>query len=254
MDFYLSKIISEMMLPPSSIIILLVVAIIAWKKYSKLARYTLTGTTVIFFVLSFPLVAQTLIGMLEVYPALNDVEIKNTKARAIVVLGGGRYVNAPEYGDDTVNARTLERIRYGVHLNRVGGLPILVTGGAPIEKGKPEAELMALVLVNEFDVTPKWVERGSRTTQENAEMSRDLLIKADVKHVLLVTHAWHMIRAKQIFEQYGFTVTPAPTRFEGFRAGSLTVLDFLPNAHALEQSYFALHEILGIVWYSVAYS
>jgi uncharacterized SAM-binding protein YcdF (DUF218 family) len=253
MDFYLSKIVSELMLPPASIILLLILVIIAWKKYSKLARYTLIATTVIFFLLSFPLVSQTLVGMLEVYPALNDVEVKTTKAQAIVVLGGGRYEKAPEYGDDTVNARTLERVRYGVHLNRINGLPILVTGGAPINEGKPEAELMALVLVNEFDVTPKWVERNSRTTQENAQMSRDLLTKTDIKHVLLVTHAWHMIRAKQIFEQYGFIVTPAPTRFEGFRAGSIDILDFLPSAHALEKSYFALHELMGVVWYTLAY-
>ena len=47
-----------------------------------------------------------------------------SKARS----AGGRLLASPEYGD-TINTRTLARVRYGAWLSRASGLPILVSGG-----------------------------------------------------------------------------------------------------------------------------
>jgi uncharacterized SAM-binding protein YcdF (DUF218 family) len=53
-------------------------------------------------------------------------------AQAIVILGGGRRLFAPEYSlGETVSSGTLERLRYGAMVARESHLPILVSGGKP---------------------------------------------------------------------------------------------------------------------------
>src|SRR3954466_12212342 len=64
------------------------------------------------------------------------------QADAIVVLSGGLYYKAPEYGGDTVNNYVLERMRYAVQLYRLTGKPVLVTGGSWRDGARPEADTM----------------------------------------------------------------------------------------------------------------
>ncbi len=52
----------------------------------------------------------------------------------IVILGGGRRIGAmeyPQYQDQNIEARAMERVRYGVTLSQATRLPILIAGGAP---------------------------------------------------------------------------------------------------------------------------
>ena len=72
-----------------------------------------------------------------------------SQAQAIVIVAGGRHRNAPEYGGETVNPLTLERLRYGARLARASGLPILLSGGAP-SGGTAEALLMRDALERDF--------------------------------------------------------------------------------------------------------
>ena len=68
-----------------------------------------------------------------------------------------------------------------------------------------------------------------------------------------MTHAAHMPRAVQAFENEGIQVYAAPTAHRsGNRAGA-GILDWLPNAEALRRSRVALHERLGSVWYRMRY-
>jgi len=92
-----------------------------------------------------------------------------------------------------------------------------------------------------------WVEEGSRNTFENAQLSAALLKPAGIERIYLVTHAWHMRRARIAFEHAGFTVIPAPTGFA--TRFKLTVVDFLPDARALHDSGVFFREGVGIGWY-----
>jgi uncharacterized SAM-binding protein YcdF (DUF218 family) len=254
MGFFISKIISNLILPPSSLIILLLIGIgLIIKKRLVWGKRLVILSTIGLIVLSLPITAMTLMSFNEPYPALTNHSIQNAKAEAIIILGGGRNYDAEEYGGDTVSEITLERIRYGVRLHRQTNLPILVTGGAPLHDRVPEGELMATALQQDFQVSPNWKETNSRNTAENAMFSYEILAKENVKDIFLVTHAWHLSRAVKIFEQQGFRVTPAPTAFEGFGPSPLVFVDFLPNAKAFLKSYYALHEIIGRVWYAIRY-
>jgi uncharacterized SAM-binding protein YcdF (DUF218 family) len=222
--------------------IMLVGALLAWRRPLQAWRPAVLALIVL-YPLSTQFVADRLLGWLE--PPPRD-PAADRNGQAIVVLGSGTYFNAPEYGSDTVSAGSLVRLRYAAYLHRTLRKPVLVSGGTPEGGQVPEAELMKQVLQRDFNVPTQWVENGSRNTFESAGMTRDQL-KSTVQQVYLVTHAWHMPRARFAFEHAGFMVIPAPT---GYTTGfELTVLDFLPDAVALSNSSQFFHEIAGIAWY-----
>ena len=171
-------------------------------------------------------------------------------ADAIVILSGGTYFRAPEYGGkDTVSGFVLERLRYGVKLQREVGKPILVTGGKPLGGSTAEALLMKSVLEQDFHVPVHWVEIDSNNTYESALNSFQTLQHAGINRIYLVTHAWHMPRAAEIFRQVGFEVIEAPmafsTRYE------INLLAFLPRAESLQDSKIVVHELIGLLWYQL---
>lgn len=176
------------------------------------------------------------------------VSARAADAQAIVVLGAGRIRNAPEYGmQDIPGPGALQRLRYAATLQRETGLPLLVTGGSPDGSSESEAAIMARVLEHDFSVPVKWQEELSNNTAENAQFSSRILRAAGIHRILLVTDAMHMPRAKRVFEQAGLDAVPAPTIF--ISAGPRTFDDFLPNG--LRDASYALHEWLGLAWYSV---
>lgn len=170
-------------------------------------------------------------------------------AQAIVVLAAGNSEHAPEYGGNAPDSIALARLRYGARLQHQTALPLLVTGGNadPARRIPPKAESMARVLREDFRTEVRWVEAASATTAENALFSARLLKQDGVHKVLLVTDAMHMPRAKRVFERAGLQVVEAPTVFRAW--GPVSASSFLPRADALESSYYAAYEWLGLAWY-----
>ena len=113
------------------------------------------------------------------------------------------------------------------------------------------AAVMRQTLKRDFDVPVRWVEAAARNTYENARFSAQLLKRANVRTIYLVTHAWHMRRAKASFQAVGIEVVAAPTRFASKPTPRLG--DFLPAARALEASHAAMYEWLGLLWYTWRY-
>jgi uncharacterized SAM-binding protein YcdF (DUF218 family) len=69
--------------------------------------------------------------------------------------------------------------------------------------------------------------------------------------VLLVTSAFHMPRARRLFERAGMSVIPFPVDFKVSAARVISVLDFLPAAGALTQTEIAMREWYGRLYYLV---
>ena len=195
---------------------------------------------------SLPLVSGALMASLEARagPALQGKD----GAQAIVVLSGGLSTDAPEYGGDTAGARTLLRLRYGALLAHRYDLPLLVAGGRPDKATRSEAAVMADILAQEFAVKVRWQETQSRNTAENATMSAAILRAAGIRRVVLVTQAFHMPRAARLFRDAGIEVVPAPTNFTATGRSPFAPTDLLPQVSAMQNSYYALHEWLGIAW------
>ena len=177
-------------------------------------------------------------------------------AQAIVVLASGRLQRAPEYGDrDIPDYIALARVRYGAHLQRRTGLPLLVSGGngasgvdpAVNDRAYVKADAMATALREDFGVAVQWVERHSRDTNENASDSAVLLRAAGVQRILLVTDAMHMSRSCAAFERAGLDVVNAPTMFFSKQAQGSS--SWVPGAEGMRRSRYALYEWMGSIWY-----
>jgi uncharacterized SAM-binding protein YcdF (DUF218 family) len=244
MEWLITKAFSALLAPLGiALVILLVAALVAWRR--PLAAWRPVALAlIVLYPLSTHFVADQLLWWLE--PAPRD-PAADRSGQAIVVLGGGTYFSAPEYGGDTVKAQVLARLRYAAHLHRALDKPVLASGGAPEGNSVPEARLMREVLQQDFRITVQWIEEGSRNTFENAQLSASLLKPAGVQRIYLVTHAWHMRRARVAFEHAGFNVISAPTGYA--TRFKLSVLDFLPDARALYDSGLFFREATGIGWY-----
>ncbi len=249
MEWLITNGIAALLIPPGSLLLLAAVGAVAALRRHRIGRLLVVLSFVALYLLSARFVADALLKTLE--PEPQDPR-SDRSGLAIVVLGGGTYFSAPEYGrQDTVSAYTLARLRYAAYLHHELGKPIMTTGGAPQGNAVPEAEQMRQVLRQDFRVPVQWAEQGSNNTLENARLSYRLLDAAGIQRIYLVTHAWHMPRAKLAFERAGFTVIPAPTGYS--TRYELTVLDFLPSANALLRSSHFFHEAAGLGWYHLRF-
>ncbi len=255
MEFLFVKTVSAVILPPGINLFMAGLGGLLMMRWRRFGGGVVILALVSLYGLSTAVLSGPLLSSLETYPALSAEDLRRGDAGAIVVLAADRYSNAPECdGFDTVSRYTLERLRYGARLYRQTSLPVLVTGGAPLEHDFSLAFLMKEVLVDDFRVPVVWSEEGSRTTWENAELTNAILQKEGISRFYLVTHAWHMPRAMTAFRRLGLDPTAAPTSFttrSSARTGRF--LGWLPSAGALKQSSLALHEYLGRLWYWLRY-
>lgn len=237
--------ISALLLPPLNLILLCALGLWLRRRWPRCGLALSVAALIALAVLSTRMGASLFVDPLEkMNPPLLSAQAAG--AQAIVVLGGGRISNAPEYGgQDIPGSIALQRLRYAAKLQRETGLPLLVTGGQPDGSAESEAAGMARVLRDDFSVPVKWQEQMSNNTAENAQFSSRMLRAAGVQRILLVTDAIHMQRAKIAFQQAGLQVVPAATLFTS--SVRVTLSDFLPTS--LHLASYALHEWLGLAWY-----
>lgn len=245
MSWLLTNTVAALLLPPLSLLLLLALGLFLLYRRRKYAWPLIVATFALLWLASTPYVADGGLHLLEARTA----PLGKQRADAIVILGGGTYFLAPEYGQDTVNAQTLARLRYGARLQRATGKPILVTGGKPLGNSLSEAEQMKDALERDFGVPVRWAESDSDNTYENAGYSFRILQQAGIRKIYLVTHAWHMPRAADIFRRAGFEVVEAPTAFATRHRNDL--LAFLPRGDAMRDSSIFVHELIGLLWYRV---
>lgn len=246
-NWLLTNIGASFLLPPLNLIALGAIGFWLRNRWPRAGNVLGFGSLLILLGLSTQAGARLLIAPLEAQ-TLPLQSIKAVDAQAIVILGGGRMKDAPEYaGQDIPSLPTLARLAYGARLHRETRLPILVTGGAPDGAGESEAAVMARALRDDFGAPVRWLEENSNNTAENAQRSVPLLKQAGVQRIVLVTDAMHMPRAHAMFRRLGIQIVAAPTRFVS--AAPWSVADFIPKGKALADSHYALHEWIGLYVY-----
>lgn len=246
---WLKIVVKVLVLPPTGPLVVALVGLAVAVRRPRLGRRIAFGGIALLLVLAMPAVAGFLVRYIDATPAFDAT--RPTNAQAIVILGGGARRQAPEYGGATLSTLSLERVRYGARLARLTRLPVLVSGG-PVGKDDPaEALLMRDVLTREFGVPVRWVEVKSRNTHENAVDSAAILKASGITRVLLVVHSFDVPRARAEFEAAGIDAIPAPTGIPP--ASPAEAGDFLPSPSGLQESYWAIYEILGGALYRVMY-
>lgn len=246
---------SVLILPPLPLLALLALGAALQPRRRRLGSALLLIAALMVWLMCTHAAAKLLSrAVLQPSPVLHAADIdalRDAPRSAIVVLGGGRQTLAPEYGQASLNARSLQRLRYGIWLSRQTGLPLAFSGGVGhgADRGPSEAELAAQTAAQEFGHPLRWQETSSRDTRENARQTLAVLNAAQLEQIVLVTHGYHMRRALRNFEAAaqgsGLRIQPAP--MGGPASPALSPSDWLPTASGFEHTRVTLHEWFGLL-------
>jgi uncharacterized SAM-binding protein YcdF (DUF218 family) len=227
-----------LLLPPLGLVLLLAaLAMIGagWR------RRLLAGLIAVLLIAGHvPIVAD---GLTEV-PGMLTSTLGAASPQVIIVPSLGYQDEGSGRG---VDALTLERLAKAADLARSTGLPVLVSGGRDGAEGPSLGELMAQRLMFQFEVREPWIESKAINTAENAAFSAAILKPKGISAAYLVTQDWHMARAQLAYAAYGIATVPA-----AISTGSLNGpprARWLPSLSAGSRSAWAVHEIIGLIWY-----
>jgi uncharacterized SAM-binding protein YcdF (DUF218 family) len=250
---YLHKILPIFVLPAGLSAILIATGLLRRKQI-----FCWTGLILLLFC-SLPWTGKTLMKMVEGpldQPNLQTVPF----ADAIVVLAGSQNRPAtgftPQWSEALIN-----RFEAGIHLYLEGKAPLILftNGWLPWRRCALPIEQTLFVRAKERGV-PTSALRTTRplqnTAAEAAGVSAALSREPGTSRgsrIILVTSAFHMNRARYLFEKSGFSVIPFPTDYQFCRGNALTAMDLLPSGDGLRRTETALREWYGYLYYRLRY-
>jgi len=213
----------------------------------RLAKQVLLAAIAWFYLCASGAIGIWLMASLERdYPPLAAEDFP--AADVIVLLGGAVHHRAAGASLGNLN-RWSDRLVFTTALYRAGKAPkVLISGGG--ERDRPtEAELTRdILLVMGIPEHAIILEQDSRTTFDNARYTIPMLKQRGWREVLLVTSAFHMPRANQLFSNQGLNVYPAATDHQ-VQTDHGRLLQWLPTLGGLELTTYALHEYIGYFVY-----
>jgi len=230
----LSKLFTFLFLPPGIFIFGLLLAFFLVRSLKKIFFILFAS----FYFISTQYGSNMLLKPLEQF-TLSD----NIKPKAIVVLGSGATIG----GKFKASSGGFKREVRAVLLAKKTNLPIVFSGGGFGVLNEADAFKSDLeILQKNFDFNATvYYERDALNTIQNAQYTNLLFEqKGFAKEIYLVTSAYHMKRATELFKDNGFKVITKPADFKN---DDNTYLTFLPNMGYLNNSYEAIHEYFGLL-------
>ena len=186
-----------------------------------------------------------------------DYSMVNSADGIVVLSGGG--INLSPVNKKIIEWNDPDRFLAGIDLYKANKSNRLIfTGGInPLISGLPpegdiyikEALSMGIPKEDLFTTYPV------SNTLEEAKAIKKLLndeIPASQKRVILVTSAFHMHRAKRVFEREGVNILPYPVDFKSNHKifpSLRNPLIWVPNSSSLNKSSRAIREIIGRIIY-----
>ncbi len=244
----LNKVLPMLLLPSGFSFLCLLAGLLLRNRF-----FVLLGMLVL-FVFSMPLVSDFLMRSVEVGSGRVTVS-RVGKADAIVVLSGMIVTveGAPlgEWGD------AVDRFDGGMELFKAGRAPLILftRGQMPWQPDVvPEGEVLAkrALLLGVPKSAIRLTGKVGNTADEALAAKAVLgAAKGVPKRIILVTSAFHIRRARFLFERAGFEVESFPVDYQGSEKSGSAVLSYLPNAEALAKSELALREVMGLLFYRV---
>jgi uncharacterized SAM-binding protein YcdF (DUF218 family) len=121
---------------------------------------------------------------------------------------------------------------------------------AGIMSKKTEGEVLKEYAISNSIPSEKiFATKDVENTADEAVAVKELISPS--KKIILVTSAYHMYRAKKLFEKQGFIVIPYKVDYKSDRNAEMTIIDFFPNAENLKTTETAVREIIGRLFYLV---
>ena len=242
---YLHKILPTFVLPIMLVIIVILIGLI---KNKKKLIYIAIG---VLYIISTPIFSNNFFKLVEGSEYRKPISTIDS-ADAIVVLSGMLEIN--EVGDSTyVEWGDPDRFFGGIALIKAGKAQKLVfTGGKmPWDKAKKtEGEILKEYAISNGIPSDKIiVTKNVENTADEAVAVKELISPS--KRIILVTSAYHMYRAKKLFEKQGFIVIPYKVDYKSERNKEITIIDFLPSADYLKITEIGFREIVGRFFYLI---
>lgn len=175
---------------------------------------------------------------------------------AIVILGGGSLSAGGLREHPEASGVTYLRLFNGVKIfKRSGAKTLILSGRTPGSSGGVDAEVMRDLAVK-FGISENRivVDTISQSTIEQAKEVAKLLPPEEKKHIGIVTSAMHMPRSEMAFrnEFLNDSLVPIPVDYTYRLPGrGLNIENFIPAIDNFCQSSCAIHELIGIIWYSM---
>ena len=254
MQLFLSKLIPVFVMPLGLVFILLffTVVLVVFDKRKSAILFCFLQIVLLGFS-SSPVVSGFLVGYWE--RTFTPVSVENSEpADLAIVLGGSVGGVQPPRVEENLGDGA-DRVLRASRLYREGKVKaVIVSGGNIPWMGVlvPEAEVMKNLLM-EWGVPAEaiLVEDASRNTRENAVYVQRMMADLDFDTALLVTSALHMPRALAVFRKAGVHVEPSPCDYLVVDKEDRVVMDYLPDAGALNQTTNFLREMVGMVYYKI---
>ena len=242
---YLHKILPTFVLPIMLVIIVILIGLI---KNKKKLIYIAIG---VLYILSTPIFSNNFFKLVEGSEYRKPISAIDS-ADAIVVLSGMLEIN--EVGDSTyIEWGDPDRFFGGIALFKAGKAQKLVfTGGKmPWDNVKKTegAVLKEYAISNGIPSQKIFVTKDVENTADEAVAAKELINPS--KRIVLVTSAYHMYRAKRLFEKQGFEVVAYKVDYKVSGNNKITFMDFLPSAVYLELTETGIREIIGRIFYLV---
>ena len=177
-----------------------------------------------------------------------------TPSDGIVVLSGGRHL--PPGNSKIIEWNDPDRFLAGIDLYKANKSNRLIfTGGInPLSSDLPpegdiyikEAISMGLPKEDLFTTYP--VNNTLQEAKAIKKLLNDELPPLIQNRIILVTSAFHMKRAKKVFESEGISVQPYPVDFKSnksFISSLLNPLSWMPSSSSLYKISSGIREIIG---------
>jgi len=228
--------------------LVIIVILIGLIKNKKKLIYIAIG---VLYILSTPIFSNNFFKLVEGIEYRKPISAIDS-ADAIVVLSGMLEIN--EVGDSTyVEWGDPDRFFGGIALIKAGKAQSLVfTGGKmPWDKAtKTEGEMLKEYAVSNGIPSEKiFVTKDVENTADEAVAVKELISPS--KRIILVTSAYHMYRAKKLFEKQGFIVIPYKVDYRAAGNRKITLIDFIPSANNLKVTETGIREIVGRTFYLI---
>lgn len=239
------------LMPPMCFLIATPIGAVIAFRWRRTGLAIVLLSSLLLFACCTQLVADRLLVMVE-NEAPPPTAAALAGAQAIAVLSGDVYHGKPGGVPDDVGLLTLDRLRAAAALYRAHPLPILVTGAVEGNDAESSAALMARTLQTDYEIKATWLEERANNTFENGAYSAAMLKASNISRVIVVTEAWHMPRALWSFAHAGITAIPAPVE-RTYAGTGIDWTEIQPDYASFAESFYALHEMLGLVYYRVRY-
>jgi uncharacterized SAM-binding protein YcdF (DUF218 family) len=146
----LKPLLSALVLPPAGPLLLVALGflLIAISRKTNVGKALACIGLLLAWLLSCQAVAVQLDAwLLKPYPVVTQKSLTESKAQAIVVLGGGMQPQTEEYLNSAqISATTAVRLRYGAWLSKQTQLPLAFSGGRGWAAGQQGSESKTLIV------------------------------------------------------------------------------------------------------------